>query len=76
MFADIKNKQKREPLLDSCSVVLPPLRALTEQAKEQWHQAMDYFENVKDPELVDYAIKNLDAAEKRYDYLLKQMREQ
>ena len=52
----------------------PPLSQLVEQAKEQWHQARAYFQYVKEPELVDYAINNLEAAEKRYDYLLKQLR--
>jgi len=54
----------------------PTLTELVDQSKEQWHQARAYFENVNDPELVDYAINNLEAAEKRYNYLLKQLREQ
>jgi len=53
-----------------------PLSQLAEKAKEDWHQAQAYFENVNDPELVDYAINNLEAAEKRYNYLLKKLREQ
>jgi hypothetical protein len=53
----------------------PTLRELAEEAKKEWRQAMAYFEHVKDRELVDYAIKNLEAAEKRYNYLLRQLRE-
>jgi len=45
------------------------------QARDQWHLAREYFEFVKDPELVDLAINNLEAAERRFNYLLKQIRE-
>lgn len=55
---------------------VPSLNEMTEQAKKQWQLAQAYFENVKDPELVDLAINNLEAAEKRYNYLLRQIREQ
>lgn len=53
----------------------PSLRELADEAKKEWQQALAYFEHVKDRELVDYAIKNLEAAEKRYNYLLKKLRE-
>lgn len=53
----------------------PSLRELAEGAKEEWQQAQAYFEHVKDQDLVDYAIIKLEAAEKRYDYLLRQLRE-
>lgn len=52
------------------------LHQLLKQAREQWHLAREYFEFVKDPELVDLAINNLEAAERRYNYLLKQIREE
>lgn len=55
---------------------VPSLNEMTEQAKKQWQLAQAYFENVKDPELVDLAINNLEAAERRYNYLLRQIREQ
>lgn len=69
----ISNVNKPDNLLESN---VPPLQQIVEDAKESWQQARAYFENVSDPELVDYAIKNLEAAEKRYNYLLKQLREQ
>jgi len=59
-----------------CVPTSPPLHVLAKQAKVQLQLAQAYFENVSDPELVDYAINNLEAAEKRYNYLLKQIREQ
>lgn len=43
-------------------------------AKKEWENAKNIFENVSNPDLVDYAIYNIDAAEKRYMYLLKQMK--
>ncbi len=43
-------------------------------AKREWENAKNIFENVSNPDLVDYAIYNIDAAEKRYMYLLKQMK--
>ncbi|HHW98124.1 MAG TPA: DUF2508 family protein [Firmicutes bacterium] len=46
--------------------------ALIEQAKQEWKQANNYFNNVSDPELVDHAILLREAAERRYMYLLKQ----
>ncbi|WP_338035344.1 DUF2508 family protein [Halanaerobacter jeridensis] len=42
-----------------------------ERAKEEWQEARKYFDLVSDPELVDYAIYLLGAAERKYQYLLK-----
>lgn len=44
------------------------------KAKQDWENAKNIFENVSNPDLVDYAIYNVDAAEKRYMYLLKQIK--
>jgi len=49
------------------------MEILTE-AKEEWVQAQNYFDNVSEPDLVDYAIYRLEAAKKRYMYLMKQAR--
>ena len=43
-----------------------------EQAKQEWLNARRYFDNVVDPDLVDLAIYTMDAAERKYMYLLKQ----
>lgn len=43
-----------------------------EKAKQEWEIANSFFENVSDPALIDYAIYNIEAAEKRYVYLIKQ----
>jgi len=42
------------------------------EAWTQWQAAQNYFENVSDPELVDFAIYDLEASRRRYIYMLKQ----
>lgn len=51
-------------------VPLPGLRDSIEQARAEWACASQCFDEVTDPELVDYAIFRLRAAERRYMYLL------
>ncbi|HZK35256.1 MAG TPA: YaaL family protein [Bacillota bacterium] len=46
------------------------------QAKEDWHAAQNYFQNVCDPELVDYAIYKIEETKRKYMYLLKQAKEE
>ncbi len=45
------------------------------EAKYEWEFAQSYFDSVSDPELVEYAIYNQTAAQKKYEYLLKQARQ-
>lgn len=45
-----------------------------ESAKKEWEDAKNIFENVSQPDLVDYAIYKVEAAEQKYIYLLKQYR--
>jgi len=47
---------------------------LVQEARAEWIQAQNYFENVSEPDLVDYAIYKVEAAKRRYMYLLKQAR--
>jgi|GEM_PF-3929763 len=42
-----------------------------QKALEEWKAAAAYFESVADPELVDYAVYGMEAAQKRYIYLLR-----
>lgn len=48
--------------------------AAVDQARRDWEHARRYFESVTDEDLVDQAIHLVSAAEKRYAYLLKQIR--
>ncbi len=44
------------------------------QAHREWQAAREFFEQATDPDLVDYAILSLKAAERRYVYLWKKIR--
>ena len=49
---------------------------LVEQARREWQNAKDKFDQISDPDLIDHAIYNLEAAERRYIYLLKKAKEE
>lgn len=53
----------------------PGLREEIKKAHRQWLIARHYFENVSDPELVDHASYLIQAARKKYMYLLNKARE-
>ncbi|HHU63672.1 MAG TPA: YaaL family protein [Clostridiales bacterium] len=42
------------------------------KAKKEWRAAEEYFDNVSDSDLVEYAIYSMEAAKRKYVYLLKQ----
>lgn len=44
-------------------------------AREEWLIALNYFEQVSDSELIDYSIYRIEAARRKYMYLLKQARQ-
>jgi hypothetical protein len=44
-------------------------------AKQEWLSAVEYFNEVSEPDLVDYAVYSLHAAERKYMYLLDKARE-
>ncbi len=46
-------------------------REQVQRALNDWKAAAAYFESVADPELVDYAVYGMEAAQKRYIYLLR-----
>lgn len=50
------------------------LRILRE-AHSEWKSAELYFQTVTEPDLIDYAIYEMEAARTKYIYLLKQARE-
>jgi hypothetical protein len=52
------------------------LVTLVDKAHREWMQAKAYFEEVDDPDLVDHAIYAMEAAEKKYIYLLKLARKE
>lgn len=42
------------------------------RALERWKSAMEFYENVKDPDLIEFAIYDMEAARRKYVFLLKQ----
>lgn len=44
-------------------------------ALECWRDSINYFENVSDPDLVDYAIFDMEANRRKYMIMLKKFRE-
>ena len=55
---------------------LPSLPEVIEQARQEWQNAQCYYNAVSDTDLVDHAVYLMQAAEKKYVYLLKQARSQ
>ena len=55
---------------ENCAENLP----LLEKARQEWLAAIALFNNVCEKDLIDYAIYNLNAAERRYVFLLKEAR--
>jgi len=45
------------------------------QAQREWHEARIMFNQVNEPELIDHAIYTVEAAEKKYTYLIKKAKE-
>nr|WP_312577849.1 YaaL family protein [Sedimentibacter sp.] len=67
---NIANSIKAQETEDSVDDIYSSI----ETARKAWEDAQNIFENVTNPDLIDYAIYNVDAAEKRYTYLLKQIK--
>lgn len=53
----------------------PQVDELVWQAQRELDAARAYFESVSDPDLVDHACYLLEAAQKRYSYLLRLARQ-
>ena len=46
-----------------------------QQALEDWKAAENYLECADDPDLVEYAVFDLETAKSRYTYMLKKLRQ-
>lgn len=51
------------------------LEAQVAAAHREWQAAQNYFQMVCEPDLVDHAIYNLEAAQRKYMYLFRLLRE-
>lgn len=59
---------------DVTSAVDTSDEALLQEAYREMVQAQNLFSRVEDADMIDYAVLNLNAAEKRYNYVLKRIR--
>lgn len=75
-IADLFSAQPVEADDHATQARVPDLQDAVEQARVDWLQARAFFDNVTEPDLVDYAIYYIEAAERKYMYLLKQARAQ
>ncbi|SFL96655.1 DUF2508 family protein [Pelosinus propionicus] len=55
---------------------LPSLSVVVEEARQEWLNAQHYYNSVSDQDLVDHAVYLMQAAEKKYVYLLKKARQE
>lgn len=72
-----KVKSSWQPYLEEKLIVKPQEQTLKEkilEAKREWLNARNYFDNVSDPELIDHAAYLLKAAESKYMFFLKQVK--
>jgi hypothetical protein len=51
------------------------LQGQVDAAHREWQAAQQYFQMVSEPELVDHAIFTLEAAQRKYMYLFRQLRQ-
>jgi hypothetical protein len=49
---------------------------MLELAKQELESAYNLFARAEDPDMIEYAVFNLKATEKRYDYLIKRAKQQ
>ncbi len=52
----------------------PDIREKIHNAHQEWLEAMNYFDNVTDPDLVDHASFLMGAARSKYIFYLKQLK--
>jgi hypothetical protein len=57
--------------LEPAAELQPDLENAVEEARTAWQNARRYFECVSEPDLVDQAIYSMEAAERKYMYLLR-----
>lgn len=69
-FSTIKDKfspqeEEREDILK-----------MLQEAHEEWRNAEMYFQSVTEPDLIDYAIYKMEAARRKYIYILNTVRKE
>jgi hypothetical protein len=67
----VEGGRKKQPELDEEIM----LKRAVEKARRELMAAQSFFESVSDPDMVDHAVYTMQAAERKYAYLLKYARE-
>lgn len=67
-----KNLIKRNQGLSEEEKILNSVR----EAHREWLNKEEYFNHATDPDLVDFAIYDIEASRRKYTYLLKKMKEE
>ncbi|MEN6349232.1 MAG: DUF2508 family protein [Syntrophomonas sp.] len=75
-YSDLWSKACSHLLLKDDGMIVCKIsdEELLEQAHQDLVQAQNVFSRVEDPDMIDYAVLNLIAAEKRYNYLIKKIK--
>lgn len=75
LLAELRERwRKPAGYLDLPEENMKDLRLL-EEVKKEWYVAKNYFNEVTEPALIDYAIHNMEAAERRLVYLIETLRD-
>lgn len=67
-----KVAHRRDDDEDRAGARVPNLLDSIDEAHREWVAARAYFERVEHPDLVDHAVHLLLAAERRYEFLIKE----
>lgn len=66
----------RESLLKEELSEEEKIRMSITDAHREWLEKEKYFNDAVDPDLVDFAIYDIEASKRKYNYLLKQFRKE
>lgn len=69
-FTSIVKKRARRD--DEKEAILSSLK----QAEVEWKAKEEYFNHATDPDLVDFAIYDIEASRRKYSYLLKKLKKE
>lgn len=59
---------------DGSHLACQDLMTQVQAAHREWQAAQSYFQEVSDPNLVDVAIYHMEAAQRKYMHLVRQLR--
>lgn len=62
----------RDDKKDDREVILKSLK----EAEKEWKTKEEYFNHATDPDLVDFAIYDIEASRRKYSYLLKKLKKE